>query len=106
MNSLYYTKTEFMCREYDVEVEYEYEPEEVATPTSPPSPARALIERVSLMDKRPNGDWVSVDVECLLDSHQERMIQAEILDWVPRLGLPRPVKARPVFIVEDVRKAA
>ncbi len=106
MNSLYYTKTEFMCREYDVEVEYEWEPEEEATPTSPPSPARALIERVSLMDKKPNGDWISVDVEKLLDAPQMRMIQAEILDYVPRLGLPRPVKARRFFVVEDMREAA
>ncbi|MCU0807928.1 MAG: hypothetical protein MUC53_08320 [Candidatus Contendobacter sp.] len=106
MNSLYYMKIEFLCREYEVEVEYEYEPEELATPASPPSPARALIERVSLMDKKPNGNWVSVDVEKLLDAHQERMIQAEILDYVPRLGLPRPVKMRPVFTIEDARKAA
>ncbi len=92
MNSLYYMKIEFLCREYEVEVEYEYD--------------RALIERVSLMDKKPNGNWVSVDVEKLLDAHQERMIQAEILDYVPRLGLPRPVKMRPVFTIEDARKAA
>jgi hypothetical protein len=106
MNSLYYMKIEFLCREYEVEVEYEYEPEEVATPTSPPSPARAVIQRVSLMDKKPNNERVSVDVEKLLDSHQERLIQAEILDYVPRLGLPRPVKSRPYFSDYGIREAA
>lgn len=105
MNSLFYTTTEFMCREYEVEVEYEWEPEEEATETSPPSPARAVIQRVSMMDKQKEG-WVSVDVKRLLDSHQERLIQAEILDYVPRLGLPRPVKSRPYFADYGIREAA
>ncbi|MCU0808648.1 MAG: hypothetical protein MUC53_12180 [Candidatus Contendobacter sp.] len=103
--NLYYMKIEFLCREYEAEIEYEWEPEEIATPTSPPSPARAVIQRVSLMDKKPNKDRVSVDVEKLLDSHQERLIQAEILDYVPRLGLPRPAKVIPYFWIAD-REAA
>jgi hypothetical protein len=98
-------KIEFLCREYEAEIEYQYEPEEDATETSPPSPARAVIQRVSLMDKQKEG-WVSVDVERLLDSHQERLIQAEILDWVPRLGLPRPAKVIPYFWIADREREA
>ncbi len=106
MNSLYYMEVEFLCREYEAEIEYEWQPEEEGTPTSPASPARAVIQRVSLLDKKANNDRVSVDVEKLLDAHQERLIQAEILDYVPRLGLPRPAKARPYFADYGVREAA
>jgi hypothetical protein len=99
--NLYYMKIEFLCREYEAEIEYQYEPEEDATPTSPPSPARAVIQRVSLMDKKPNKDRVSVDVEKLLDSDQERLIQAEILDYLPRLRLPRTAKVIPYFWIAE-----
>ena len=106
MNSLYYTSVELLAHDYECEVEYEWEPEETATPTSPPSPARASINRVTLMEKKSNGEWAKVEIKDLLNSEQERNIQAQIIDYVPRLGLPRPVKARSYFADYGIREAA
>jgi hypothetical protein len=106
MMNLYYRTTELLGREYETEVEYEYEPEEEATPTSPPFPARVRIDSVRLMTRKVDGTWSFLDIESRLDSSQKRVLQAEILDYVPRLGFPRPVSRRRSWIIDDEREAA
>jgi len=105
MNSLYYTRLDLLGHEYEVEIEYQYEPEEDATPTSPPYPAQVLILLVNLM-RNQDGRWTSVDIEGLLDASQERLLQAEILEHIRRLDLPRRVTKRRSYILTDEREAA